>query len=172
MGIETILIWQTGENQKDVFRIDPSTNELVAGNSVDELRNILGDESNLVEWLEEGEVDFDVFWKWLDRLKAGSASSTKTCTVLLECWNFLEDLGETFGCDLKRLKSPRLKKIYSKLYYGNNLPSVTPEGKTYNPIWEHEEVEEFKKEMKLIWKLFLESGYIRYQPGRVSQVAR
>ncbi len=56
MGMETILIWQTGENQKDVFRIDPCTNELVAGNSVDELRNILGNESNLVEWLEVGEA--------------------------------------------------------------------------------------------------------------------
>jgi len=110
MGMETILIWQTDDNQKDVFRI---TNELVAGNSVDELKKILGDESNLVEWLEGGEVDFDVFWKLVDSLKAGDASSTKTCTVLLDGWNFLEPVYDLRNNKVRKAKQTNCKLILS-----------------------------------------------------------
>ncbi|MCP4697027.1 MAG: hypothetical protein GY862_09275 [Gammaproteobacteria bacterium] len=160
-GKETVLLWKTSENNGDVFVTDPYTNELMYGDSLDEIKKLALDNLGSIDWSEIGEIDFDTFWDVVNSLESGTSFTKEKCSILLEGWNFMEDLDKTFGCTLKALKTPILNEMYEKLYYGNNLPSVTPKGKTYNPIWKYEEIKDFKKEMKLAWDLFITSGYIR-----------
>lgn len=37
--------------------------------------------------------------------------------------------------------------IYEKLFWGNNLPTVTPAGKTYVPVWTQNELERLRSVM-------------------------
>lgn len=62
------------------------------------------------------------------------------CVDFLNVWNLLDDVSHSvkgnFDSDRKATT-----KIYDKLFWGNNLLSVTPEGKSYKPIWSKKEIE-------------------------------
>jgi hypothetical protein len=160
-GKRTFLVWRTRKDEPDTFKLD-SNNRLVSAKSEQELRNLLGNDSEQLRRSESTTIDLDKFWRALRNLKAGTSSSTKTCTILLDGWNFIEDLLRTVGLtqEIKKLHFPVLNKVYRKLFHGCNLPSITPEGKSYNPIWLQEEISLLRKEIHSIWKKLRESGYI------------
>ncbi len=60
------------------------------------------------------------------------------CKTILLYWNMFSDMaksvGTKFGGD-----DEKNNKIYDKLFFGNNLPTVTPDGKHYDPIWSNAE---------------------------------
>ena len=62
------------------------------------------------------------------------------CVEFLNAWNLFDDISRSvegnFDPDHKITK-----KIYDKLFWGNNLPAVTPEGKYYEPLWSKKELE-------------------------------
>ena len=153
-GEKNILIWQTGEDVQDSFKVD-SKDYLFSAQTEEELKKLLGPESKRVHWGEYAEINLDDFWRAVKNLRAGRGSSSKTCELLLNGWNFIEDLLRTFGLiqEMEKLRSPLLNKVYEKNFRGNNLPAVTPEGKSYTPIWLREETTLFRKEISLIWKI-------------------
>lgn len=161
-GKKTFLVWQTKKDEQDSFKLD-SNNCLISSETEDELRKLLGNESKHIKWLEGAAIDFDNFWKALKNLKVDRASSEKTCKILLDGWNFIEDLAHTISLteELKKLRSPLLNKVYEKLFYGNNLPAITPEGKSYSPLWLQEEIFLFRNEFISIWKTLRRLGYIK-----------
>jgi hypothetical protein len=154
-GRRTILVWQTSSEAPDSFKLD-SKGSLVSGKTEQELKKILGAESKKVKWSDVAELNFDKFWNSLRNLRLGRASSKRTCKLLLDGWNFLEDLGQTFGLnkELENLRTPLLNKVYDKLFSGSNLPSMTPEGRSYSPHWSQDEIYSLRKEFKKIWNLF------------------
>jgi hypothetical protein len=160
-GKKRFLVWQTKEDDQDTFKLDRD-NRLISSRSEHGLRSLLGTESKQLKWSEGAEIDFDRFWNALGRLKVGRSSSARTCIILLDGWNFIEDLARTIGLteEMKRLHSPLLDKVYDKLFYGNNLPAVTPEGKSCSPLWLREEIVSFRKEFHSIWKILTKYRYI------------
>jgi len=127
------------------------------------MKRKLRTETAKVHWSEYSEINFDKFWTALKNIRTERASSIKTCSVLLNGWNFLEDMGRTFDLkkDIKKLRSKLLNKTYEKLFYGCNLPSVTPEGKSYSPLWLKEEIASMRAEFRAIWTTFRKQGYIQ-----------
>ena len=115
-----------------------------------------------IQWDEIAEFDFNKFWVAINNLRENRASTSTTCNMLLDGWNFIEDIGRTFGLNklMGKLKSKTMTKAYDKIFYGNNLPGVTPEGKSYNPLWEKEEIATIRKELKSVWNYYIEKGYI------------
>ena len=158
-GRRTVLIWQAGK--RDTFRKTPG-NCLLQSHSSSGMKKMLRSDAARVHWSEYAEMDFDRFWTALRNLRTGRASSKITCTTLLDGWNFIEDMGRTFSLkkDLKRLHSRLLNKAYDKLFYGCNLPAVTPEGKSNSPLWSHEEILSMRAELREIWRTFRKQGYI------------
>ncbi|MDM8524809.1 hypothetical protein QUF80_15685 [Desulfococcaceae bacterium HSG8] len=154
---KTVLIWQT--NGEDTFRLD-SENRLISAQTVEELKRILGKDADSVEWSESAEISFDKFRTALRNLRHDRASSEKTCSLLLDGWNFLEDMARTFGLDseTEKLRTPSLNRAYDKLLYGNNLPPMTPEGRSYHPLWTSEEISALRKAFKRILNLFIKKG--------------
>ena len=63
---------------------------------------------------------------------------TVDCVALLEAWNLLADISTSVGGKFDPDKKVT-NKIYDKLFYGNNLPPVTPDGRSYHPIWSRKE---------------------------------
>lgn len=154
-GKKVFLIWQTREGAADTFKLDLN-GRLISAKSAMSLKVLIGNKSKDVKWSEGCIINFDKFWKALMSLKVGKSSSKMTCKLLLDGWNFIEDLARTFGLtkEIKSLRTPLLSRVYKKLFWGNNLPAVTPIDKSYSPLWEKEEISLFKKEFKLIWKMF------------------
>jgi hypothetical protein len=160
-GKRTCLVWQTKQDEQDSFKLD-SNNRLISAKSVQGLEKSLGNESEQLKWSERAVIDFDDFWNALKALRVGKSSSEKTCKILTDGWNFIEDLARTIGLtqEMKRLHSPLLNQVYKKLFYGNNLPAITPEKKSYGPLWLHEEISSFKKEFHSIWEILRKSKCI------------
>lgn len=104
-----------------------------------------------VMWKWKSKIDLDAFSKKAAGLKPGSSSKTTTCSALLNGWNFLEDIARTVDAP-KNLriytKKGPLFKMYEKLFYGNNLGSVTPKGKEYSPIWTEAELRAFRPALR------------------------
>ena len=60
------------------------------------------------------------------------------CDAFLSVWNLLGDISNSLGGGFDEDKS-RTQKIYEKFFWGNNLPTVTPVGKCYVPLWSGQE---------------------------------
>ena len=60
--------------------------------------------------------------------------SDETCTQMLNAWNMFNDISRSVGATLDD-RSPDLDTCYDKLFCGNNLESVTPEGEHYSPYF-------------------------------------
>ncbi|WP_129692226.1 hypothetical protein [Gottfriedia acidiceleris] len=80
-------------------------------------------------------ISIDYAINWLTRKNPIIKS-----VYFLDYWNHISDLassvGENFYGD-EREES--INKVYEKLFWGNNLPTVTPKGKKYKPTWNNEQ---------------------------------
>lgn len=79
--------------------------------------------------------DLDVIVEWLGR----SLSAELDCDTFLTAWNLFGDLSASVNGDFDRDRK-RTQHVYEKLFWGTNLPSVTPPGKYYTPLWSDEEL--------------------------------
>lgn len=97
--------------------------------------------------------DFKVFFRLVNQLRHGRVSNTKSASVLLNTFNMFEDLAYTLDLHAEALLkgNPLVDKIFEKLFWGNNLPSVTPEGESYHPFWNKEEAKYMQHMAKQLW---------------------
>jgi hypothetical protein len=65
-------------------------------------------------------------------------ASDDTCAQLLNAWNLLGDIARSVNASLDD-RGPEADKCYDKLFYGNNLPSITPPGEHYSPYFDDHE---------------------------------
>lgn len=65
-------------------------------------------------------------------------TSDDTCAQLLKAWNLLGDIARSVNASLDD-RGPEADKCYDKLFYGNNLPSITPPGEHYSPYFDDDE---------------------------------
>lgn len=136
---EYYCIWYTGE--KDGFVTDGD--KLKCFHDYDQLQ-IYALDNNIVICDDGSQLSMDVARAWNERNE-----KKVDCRYFLHFWNMMSDLSssvkESFYGDIK---NNTLNKIYDKLFWGSNLPSVTPEEKEYIPIWSKEELDELNKVVK------------------------
>jgi hypothetical protein len=51
--------------------------------------------------------------------------------------------------DVDDMTARGAEKIYDKLFFGNNLPAITPAGVSYEPVWSHDEIETLSRIYRL-----------------------
>jgi hypothetical protein len=124
------LIWYT--DGRDGIVVD-SDGEIPSFRNTDDLLEYV--ERRNLKVNVEGAIlhDLDVLVEWLRQKE----SDRVDCSDLLAAWNLLTE------------------KIYDKLFWGNNLPSVTPKGKMYIPAWTSEELK--------ITREVLDSGLVLFR---------
>jgi|WetSurMetagenome_2_1015567.scaffolds.fasta_scaffold196556_2 hypothetical protein len=76
--------------------------------------------------------DFDAISSWCSEPRI----SLIHCVHFLNVWNMFSDAASSIGENsIFAAVHKNLKSIYDKLFWGNNLPSLTPEGMSYEPEW-------------------------------------
>jgi hypothetical protein len=142
------FLWEDRDSGGDRFIVSKENGEVIAMRSEEDLRDYASAHSLEIVWSDVSEFDIDQFLHVLSDLKPGHRCEGKVCEILLDGWNLIEDFFRTFDVNLDKLKSDVLRHVYKKLFYGNNLPSVTPEGEHYEPVFDGYEVHQLQTEMK------------------------
>jgi hypothetical protein len=78
------------------------------------------------------------------------------CKEALAAWNIFSDIATSVGATgltFSRLDSEQ-GTIYQKLFWGNNPPSLTPEGCEFVPEWSPGEIEELTKVLRTGLRMF------------------
>ena len=88
--------------------------------------------------------DFDAIARWCER----PSPLTIRCDDFLNAWNLLGDLRPEAD-SIFRAADRRGTPIYDKLFFGCNLPSITPKGEQYAPTWSDLEVQELARVLRL-----------------------
>ncbi|MDE5621250.1 MAG: hypothetical protein K2O29_08370 [Ruminococcus sp.] len=65
------------------------------------------------------------------------------CDFLIDFWNIFSDIAYSVGKELEPVRTKCSDKCFNKLFWGLNLPVVTPENCEYEPVFT-------KRERKLI----------------------
>lgn len=82
-------------------------------------------------------VDDEVGWRVdVDHAREvlGFTMSRDEIEVVINAWNSLDDLTKSLGVPLG-FRGTLANRAYDKLFWGLNLPSVTPPGKWFTPGW-------------------------------------
>jgi hypothetical protein len=80
-------------------------------------------------------LNLDVLRGWLERENDGLIDPDS----FNDAWNLFADLSRSIGGDFDP-NGELTRKIYDKLFWGCNLPVVTPEGGQYHPAWTKREL--------------------------------
>ena len=75
------------------------------------------------------------------------------CEYILNMWNMIADIAKTINLSFYGNKK-EITYIYSKLFYGNNLPSINTTNKKYIPIWDEEEKQIILRVLKECYRIF------------------
>lgn len=86
----------------------------------------------------------------LDRARAVVAArmGAEEIDAVLVAWNGLEEIAEGVGIPF-HFRGELARRSYEKLFWGSNLPSVTPLGEHYVPLWRRSEVAKMTKLLRL-----------------------
>jgi len=149
----TYLIWVTNDIDPDKFVTDEKSN-LIKSSSKYGINALASKQKYFLIWEEAANMNFDKFWCSLNSLREKRASTNKTCSILLNGWNFIEDLGYTLNMNQVKiiLDTPILREVYKKIFYGCNIATIYHD-KPYSPLWSCEELHELKEKMRSVWKL-------------------
>lgn len=86
---------------------------------------------------EPATLNLDLIQDWLRKPTANIDPVT-----FLNAWNLLTDVRSGINQRNMDREDKQHLGLYGKLFCGNNLPTITPPGEHYTPIWSNAEVEE------------------------------
>lgn len=153
-GRTRFLIWCDDQSGNHYLR---DGDDLIVGDSLDALRNMLAEKSKEVDWGSSCVIDLDHLLNDFEAVSIEHTSGKNQNSLFLDVWNFFEDLIRTFELEqnFSRFRTPCLDKVYEKIFWGCNLPAVTPEGKSYSPLWADSEIEAWREYMCELRRVFV-----------------
>ena len=95
--------------------------------------------------------DLDFVASWLKT----ENDVTVDCDIFLAAWNLFDDVSHSVGGSFDTNRK-LTAKIYDKLFWGNNIPAVTPEGEHYEPTWTKRELKIMREVLGVDLSLFRE----------------
>jgi hypothetical protein len=148
------LLWKEGFSQPDFFAREPGTHRLLVADTPADLLKQAARWDCAVADQAPAIFDISAMLRALAGLRDGRGCSTTTCKQLLDGWNLLEDLARSLdlAMDKGSVRDQKMRgKAYQKLFWGNNLPSVTPEGRTYLPLFDAHERRLMRRHLRGMW---------------------
>lgn len=134
-GIERFLLWFT--NDRDGVVTDNAG--LVPSFATEaELLVFATREGVLVSEDSPTLHDLDIVRDWL----ADPRLHDVDCVAMLNVWNLFMDVARStpvLGAPFSDAES-KLDAVYEKVFFGNNLPAITPPGEAYYPAWSPTEI--------------------------------
>ena len=142
-GRDHFVVWYDDDRDGFLRRAD---GRLVVSPGLDHLATAAAGMSVALAPWAPTEYDFDRIQAWC----RGSDAMRVDCPALLSAWNFFDDLAmyhDRPGTPYARL-SRDASRCYTKLFWGNNLPAVTPPGRRFTPTWRAAELEAIRRVMR------------------------
>lgn len=137
------VIWYTGH--QDGLLISTS-GKLLTFQNLDHAYNFAENYGIDLQTEAQPLYDFDLIEAWC-RFPLPEAIK---CSEFLDAWNFVRDLNVSIGQQAEfSLADVEMNDIYNKLFWGSNLPAMTPEGEHYTPVWSSEEIDDLTELFKL-----------------------
>lgn len=150
---KSLLIWVDVDGG-NAYILSSAQGVIHIANSFREMKKICAEVTDVeIHWDQKSTLDIDRFFAVLDQLQSGKHSNRYACRILLDVWNFLEDLACSADFEKSQYRIEGAAKCYDKIFWGCNLPAVTPEGRVYQPVWCEEEIEAIKQEVGNLMKL-------------------
>jgi hypothetical protein len=78
--------------------------------------------------------NFDAIARWIER----PASDTIDCNAFYDVWNLLGDIADSNGTLLDFSDDER--HVHGKLFWGCNVPAVTPPSEHFVPEWHEDQI--------------------------------
>lgn len=130
-GSTRYFIWYSDEKD-GVLLID--SERLATFSSISDVDGFLSRGGLVLDPEECSVYDFDSIARWLSDPKGG----TLDCESMLNAVNMFTDIAHsTFGA---MDEDNEFSVIYDKLFWGSNIPAVTPEGEHFIPVWSSDEI--------------------------------
>src|SRR5262245_27274078 len=130
-GAEWFFVWYSGE--PDGVLLSSSSARLMLFSDLAEMSRYASEQRLDLEPETPAFYDFDRLAEWLSQ-----PARELDCVFLLDAWNMLGDLAASLGA--RRAEPAYASGIYDKLFWGSNLPSVTPPGERFVPVWSENEI--------------------------------
>lgn len=135
---DSYLIWYS--NETDGFIIDDE-GFIPSFTKVKDLQ-IFAKKKNLTVDVEKPNlITLDPVKNWLK-----NGGEIEDYNSFLNTWNLFEDISVSTNGNFDKEKEIT-NGIYNRIFWGCNIPAVTPEGKCFTPTWT-------KKELKIIHKTY------------------
>ncbi|MDE6787883.1 MAG: hypothetical protein K2J47_00995 [Ruminococcus sp.] len=123
---EKYLIWHNDDKGKDVVEI--RNNKILVFDTLESAEKFAGDDCECWEYnISELEKFIHAHNKNFD------------CKIILDFWNIFNDILYSFGEKIPDERTKRSDRCYNKLFFGNNLPAITPDGECYIPVFTRKE---------------------------------
>lgn len=149
------LLWKDGGSKPDRYVALPRSSKFLLAKTRSGLAKLATERGIAVSNQLAHVVDIAGMHRALTRLRPDRPLSEHTAQVLLESWNALEDMGRSIEA-APIPADPAIKdeaqRVYDKLFYGNNLPSVTPAGSSYQVTLTSRELDALRKAMRGAWR--------------------
>jgi hypothetical protein len=131
-GADSYLIWYT--NEEDSVFVDEAGIVPSFKDTDTLLKYAVGRGIGLVP--EEPKLhNLDVLERWLREKEEGLIDPDS----FNGAWNLFADMSRSIGGGFDADRE-LTREIYDKLFWGCNLPVVTPKGKRYDPVWTKREL--------------------------------
>jgi hypothetical protein len=148
------LLWKDGGNEPDRYVTLPESSRFLHAKTRAGLVRLA--RANDIEVSSEPAhlVDIAKMESTLGRLRPGRPLSQRSAQVLMASWNALEDMCNSIGVPIPPVAGSKaeVQHVYDKLFYGNNLPSVTPEGSVYQPAFSSRELAVLRSALRNSWQ--------------------
>lgn len=148
-------IWQDEENAKNSLVTLPASSRFLLCDTLNALRESAAKRGLTLEDEEPSFQDMDRFFRTLARWRPLRISSTRTCRILSDGLNMLEDMARSVGVPVllngKDEEAP-LWKAYEKLFCGSNLPAMTPKGECYHPWFPCYQRKAIRRYLRKLWR--------------------
>ncbi|WP_425618266.1 hypothetical protein NA78x_001969 [Anatilimnocola sp. NA78] len=147
-GADVFVVWY--QEDRDGFVRQPD-GHLLHARSLEGLASAATEMGLSLVPEEPARYDFDQLREWC----VGADGSGVNYRAFLNAWNFFDDLARFHDepdSDYAKL-SRSAQQSYDKLFWGNNIPAITPPGERFTPVWSTEELEEIRQVMQAGLKL-------------------
>jgi hypothetical protein len=159
---DAYLIWYTdtaGEGSKSDGVLLDDAGRLPTFQSLAELQAYAsGRDLSVDAEMNTEPLDLDTVAHWL----GAARKTTVDCPTFLAAWNLFSDLASAVQGRPAHIDDQTEDRIYDKLFWGSNLPAMTPPGKHYTPTWTKSEVGRLRSVLNNGMQLF--QGRLSEQP--------
>jgi hypothetical protein len=149
---ETIFLWVTTPDT-DGFVLD-ETGCLYSAKNIEDAKKTFHSASLSIYWNEAGYIDIDDFWREINKLSLKNTINQHGYNIILDGIDFIEDMLKTLFLpdEYSYFNNYKLRKIYKKIFYANNLEAVTPVNSEYEPIWSTNEIRNLRTVLVRAWE--------------------